>query len=287
MAAGRRIAHCARSGRFQILWTNFWFCALIAVCSVGLTQPVWAEPAGLLSYELGISENAMLAKDTHNMMVAQMAAWHTQDDLTAGRSKPNIYLTNTSAEAVISQIVLSVGDLANRIAEIHVLEAHRKLTYQADFTPAHDKVVVTFNSKFKPGRSVLLQLTLKPDDPNVFQYPNYQTVMFDVNGNFAADNSKLKVTFQDLKSGDSLTLAKRFPDYQVPGYIPPTNPFIDGYFEDRQVLAFELFDQKVPAPQVVPEPGSLLLALVGGALACAGWWRKKALSYQPFKPYGL
>jgi hypothetical protein len=123
-----------------------------------------------------------------------------------------------------------------------------------------DQVQLEFTN-FLPGAMVRFRVDLDADSPNSFPSPDFRTVLFDANGSDNSDNAEIQVTFDGLP--DPRTLTRKLDDYAVP---EPTllGPGFRSYLEMDTVRIFAVSGDLTFQP--VPEPGTLVLAVVGVAL---------------------
>jgi hypothetical protein len=111
---------------------------------------------------------------------------------------------------------------------------------------------------------IRFQTDIDNDTGNTDMFTDYRTVLFDMNGNNATDNSLVTVQFQQ-SPGLPLAVASDFlPDYP---FLEPTNIGIQ--FGPCGPDAVKTFSAAGSA-FVIPEPGSIALTLMGFAAVVVG-----------------
>src|SRR5262245_13218588 len=80
-------------------------------------------PAAAISYSLTLCESEAVLEDPNNTVLQENAAWKPQHQLMLDRTTPYLELRNTSAEASISQLSLSIGDLSKNFDLAKLVEA--------------------------------------------------------------------------------------------------------------------------------------------------------------------
>ena len=117
-----------------------------------------------------------------------------------------------------------------------------------------------------------------------YKYPDYRTVLFDMNGDnyyqnagivndpSSGDNSKVSITFSQTGMSSVTTTPSPFPDPSVlDGSARYVNANIARYGDSDPVRAFPLSG----GVGVIPEPGSVVLALVGLVGLSLPWMRSR------------
>lgn len=243
-----------------------------ALLALGALSP--SAQAGPVNFELRISESAELTANPGNVQLSAQAANATQHELLAARDMPYIQLMNTSPPGTdqIVRFSITVGDLFNN-------QHHFDWLKVVDFSPGITWAIVmpdgdnggvrsdaidVFFTGFTPGKIIRFQTDIDNDIGNTDMFTDYRTVLFDMNGNNATDNSLVTVQFQQ-SPGLPLAVASDFlPDY---AFLEPTNIGIQ--FGPCGPDAVKTFSAAGSA-FVIPEPGSLALTLMGFAAVAVG-----------------
>jgi hypothetical protein len=234
-----------------------------------------AAQAGPVNFELRISESAELTANPGNVQLSAQAANSTQHELLAARDMPYMQLMNTSPPGSTDQIVrfsITIGDLFNNQHHfdwVRVVDFSPGITWSfvmpdGDNGGVRSDAIDVFFTGFTPGKIIRFQTDIDNDTGNTDMFTDYRTILFDMNGNNATDNSLVTVQFQQ-SPGLPLAVASDFlPDYP---FLEPTNIGIQ--FGPCGPDAVKTFSAAGSA-FVIPEPGSFALTLVGCVAVAVG-----------------
>jgi PEP-CTERM motif len=246
--------------------------AVAALLALGaLAQSAQAGP---VNFELRISEVAELTANPGNVPLSAQAANATQHELLAARDMPYMQLMNTSPPGndQIVRFSITIGDLFNNQHHfdwVRVVDFSPGITWafvmpDGDNGGVRSDAIDVFFTGFTPGKLIRFQTDIDNDGGNTDMFTDYRTVLFDMNGNNATDNSLVTVQFQQ-SPGLPLAVASDFlPDYP---FLEATNIGIQ--FGPCGPDAVKTFSAAGSA-FVIPEPGSLALTLMGFAAVAFG-----------------
>jgi len=249
---------------------------LIFLSACVQVSPIAAEQD--FGYQLTLAASEKMLLDPANPVTAMLAAWQLQGDLGMARSRPWLEITNTSQSAQLTRFELSIGDPAFHFADTLELVGPAGGSQSAALIQDGNVLQLDF-SDFDPGETVRVQFVLRPDSSQVFQYPDFRTVHFDVNGDDPSDNATTLATFTDPGSGQEHSLTGQLDDFQVEGPIFIA-PHVRRYRDMDHLHLFSMEDQGSGAaddgaaddgdgaddgepPPVVPEPAGVTLLLLG------------------------
>jgi hypothetical protein len=261
--------------------------ALLALaCALALPATSAAQNALQgTGFALQINEKEMMLAHPGDPAMANYATWDTGFQRTLDRNMPFLMLTNLdTSEAPITEMELTIGDIrfnfGNTAQMFHgeytmVGRSNPDAIVTSHVEDGGDKLVVNFGPDgLAAGDSVCFRINLDvdADHPNFFAYPDYRTVLFDMNGVQAygksvdsddplADNAKAQVTFG---SGESAFHAGpvAFEDSTVGAP--------ESLFSNRALRPYGIMENastfEVSAEvttEEVPEPSAIVLGLVG------------------------
>jgi PEP-CTERM motif len=258
----------------------------VAVGMLLLTAISWAAvPARAAindtDWSLKISEREMAFQPATDVMAMKSLMWDLPFSRMMARSMPYISLTNDSATANITQFKMTIGDEQFHFANAF-MDTFAKLGRD---TPGFDlsslveddgnTLVVNFlNGGLDPGDTVHFKIELGVDAAFAdafFVHPDYRTVLFDMNGDnlyedagivhqvSTADNAKVSLKFE-MTGMPSVTVGP--VPFEDPSVVDGTAGYVNSslarYGQTDPVRSFGL-----SGGSVVPEPGSMALALLG------------------------
>jgi len=233
------------------------------------------------NWSLKISEREMAFRPATDVMAMKSLMWDLPFSRMFARSMPHISLTNESATANLTQFKMTIGDEQFHFAN-SFMDTFAKLDKE---TPGFDlsslveddgnTLVVDFlNGGLNPGDTVhfKIELGVDPEFADVYyKHPDYRTVLFDMNGDNLYEDAGI---LHQVSTDDNAMVSLKFEMDGMPsatvGPVPFEDPsIVDGsagfvnstlarYGQSDPVRAFSL-----SGGSVVPEPGSMVLALVG------------------------
>jgi hypothetical protein len=192
------------------------------------------------------------------------------------RNSPFIELTNTSTTSSIDEFHLTVGDTNFNFGAVSgssLVKLGRTtpgFTLSSTSASGGDELVVKIlNGGLQPGDSVRFQIKLNPDSSYASTYaslfggskPDYRTVLFDMNGTNVYGGANQKSALDNAQA------------YVI---ADPGGKSTVHQFEDWDVAASQFFNNNLASsccctndpvnifepPPMVPEPGSIALALL-------------------------
>ncbi len=183
-----------------------------------------------LGYEFRMAANLGVLENPGDPVTAMLAAWQTQHDLQIARNMPFAELVNTSEmdTTEITMFSMTVGDVDHQFDWVRVVDASPGVTVSVHLVDmvenglGGDEFRLEFNN-FQRGDFVRFQLDIDPDNADAFPLSDFRTVLFDANGDDAADNASLEAVFHDAQAASPVLLQDQLPDYPIddPLYVGP------------------------------------------------------------------
>ncbi len=240
--------------------------AVAATATLGLSAPA-PVLAQSYDFQLSYSEELLNAAGTdQEAMVKHYVSWDSPIARIRKRNMPFIEITNTSATATpLTQFQMTIGKPVYNFSD-DVLLSYAKLgittpdVAMTSSTPdGGDTLVVNFaNGGLQPNQTVRFQVDIDvdPGHPELYAFPDYRMVFFEVNGTVATptDNSVLTLTFGKPGGGTS-TQSQTLPDFVQNGPIYVNGGPLRDYSNMDPAEMFELTGE-------IPEPGAGLLAML-------------------------
>jgi hypothetical protein len=232
-------------------------------------------------WSLKISEREIAFRPATDVMAMKSLMWDLPFSRMFARSMPYISLTNESATANITQFKMTIGDekfhFANDFMDMFAKLGKETPGFNLSSLVENDgnTLVVNFlNGGLDPGDTVHFKIELGVDVEfanALFKHPDYRTVLFDMNGDNLYENAGI---LHQVSTADNSMASLKFEMAGMPSVMVGPVPFedpsvVDGssgfvnstlarYGQNDPVRAFAL-----SGGSVVPEPGSMALALVG------------------------
>lgn len=261
---------------------------LAVVCAMTFPATSVAQSALQGSgFSLQLNEKEMVLAHPGNQGMINYAEWDTGYQRLLDRNMPYLMLQNDALSAEpIMELRLTIGDerfnFGNTAKMFHGLYTMIGLSIPNAVVNSHvedagNELVVNFGSQgILPGSSVCFRINLDvdADHSDFFPYPDFRTVLFDMNGYNVydgnvydpsdEDNAMALVTFG---AGESMFEAGpvAFQDTPVGG--------VEQFFSNGALRPYGVMEKAstfiVSAEietEVVPEPSSIALVLLG----CAG-----------------
>jgi hypothetical protein len=259
-----------------------------ALLGVALLAVPAAHAQAQSPFTLNISEKEMKLEHPTDMMWDKHLMWDLGFQRMNDRNMPYVELRNTGT-APITELHLTIGDMrfnfTDEVLGVYAMLGSTTPGFQlTSSTVGGDELVVMIGNGGLPvGDLVRFKIDLAVDPPNsagIFEFPDFRTVLFDMNGIqvydpgmpqhvSSADNARAWVVF-DPPSGPNLpTTPVHFDDPTVTGQ--PASFFNDNrrqWGENDPVRIFTL-----AGGGIIPEPSSVIL-LAGMACGLATWRRR-------------
>jgi PEP-CTERM motif len=244
-------------------------------------------------WSLKISERELAFRPASDAMAMKTLMWDLPASRRTARNLPTICLTNDSATANISQFKMTIGDTKFHFGDTY-FDAFAKLgkdtpgfSLSATTENNGDTLVVNFlNGGIAPGQTINFLFDIDVDAAyanSIYKYPDYRTVLFDMNGDnyyeggginndiSSDDNSKVSLTFTMAGMPSVTTVPTPFVDPLVlDGSARYVNANIARYGDSDPIRAFNL-----SGGTAVPEPGSIMLGLIGLVSLCPLFGRRR------------
>jgi hypothetical protein len=234
-------------------------------------------------FTVKISEKEMKLEHPTDMMWDKHLMWDLSFQRMNDRNMPYIELMNAATNtAPITEFHMTIGDsrfnFANNMLGTFALLGSTTPGFQltSSTVDGNELIVMIGNGGLQPGSLVRFKVDIAVDPPNpngYFEFPDFRTVLFDMNGinvyddtiqTSSADNSQSWVVFDPATGPNFSTVPVAFQDPVVP---PPASSFFNDnpreWGENDPVRIFEL-----GGGEVIPEPTSLVL-LAGMACGLA------------------
>jgi hypothetical protein len=233
-----------------------------------------------ISYSLTFCENLDILKDPTNELLIKNLSASTQHSLMMARTTPYFELRNTSDQASITQISMTIGDMAKNFDWSKLVEASpgvnvNILSVDGVMGGTSSDVLTISFSGLDPGDFVRFRFGIASDNPNAGYIQDYRETLFDLNGGSdLTGNSIVDVAF--LSGLESKTLSNPLPNFSMGGLTTATDmTFPDGPCFDHIVPFNTTASGTIEPPPPVPEPASLVLMGCGLAGLVALRLRKR------------
>lgn len=230
-----------------------------------------------VSYALTLCEDLDVLKNPNNAIVAQNAALKSQFTLMSERTMPFIQLVNTSAEAQLTQLQLSVGDLSKNFDWATLVQTSPgvQVSIQNPDSIAgavkSDLLVINF-SHFDPGDFVRLRVGLSPDLATANKIMDYRNVLFQMNGSNTSNNAVANVSFTG--TAGSTVVTNQLPDFVNANKFTSTNlSLLTTSCGMDSVIPFTLNGQASITPPTIPVPEPASVTLMAFSILGLFAWR--------------
>ncbi len=247
-------------------FTTSW-ASKLALFAILLTQVASnTNAAPVVGYQLRMASDIRLLLAPNNPNVRMLVSKKTKYDRMIERMMPYFEIENTSEEASLESWQFSIGQVDYNFEDLEILDepfsgsspslAQSLLPLG---TPSADLLSLNLQS-LAPGQSVMGRITLAPDNPVIMEIPDYRNVLFQMDSPESPEvtnNATIDTVFSD-----GSTLSGVLPNFTHDGSMlgPSLIPCSNRSFFEQEVFQF---GQSGESTVVVPEPGSLLLAILG------------------------
>lgn len=271
---------------------TFFRCVLAAAC-LGLVcewinHSAMASP--LVGYKLRMSSDLRLLAAPTDPNVRMLVSKKTKYDLMIDRMMPYFELQNTSDEESLDSWQFSVGQADYNFHNLEVVSMPGASLGTASAqsilplgTASADLLAINFTG-LTPGQSVVGRISLRADNQSIMEVPDFRSVLFQMNSTEAPEitqNAVIRTSFSDGSVLEGI-LPNFTHDEAALGMelIPCSN---ESFFE-QEVFEFEQQGNAIvpeepmepEMPEVIPEPGSMMLMVLGVACLLGRWLIRRA-----------
>ena len=227
----------------------------VLIPSLASAQPTVA------SFNIALSSSEQVLAFPDDPMVMHFQSWDSPLERIIERNMPFIEVGNSALSNVpIIEFRMTIGDLdfnfSDAVLGDFAVIGTTTPNVMISSTSGGDELIVQFaDGGLAPGEMARFQIDIDPD-PGVdsFVYPDYRTVLFDVNGSDDSDNSLATAIF-DIPENGTTPVSIRLPDFQQEGPIY-LNEHIRPYSVMEDVERFG-------TTEVIPEPTAMILLALG------------------------
>ncbi len=260
--------------------------ALLGVAMIAISV---ADTQAQSTFTVNISEKEQKLAHPTDMMWDKHLMWDLGFQRMNDRNMPYVELRNTGT-APITEYRMTIGDtrfnFTNESLGTYALLGSTTPGFQltSNAISGDELVVMIGNGGLPVGQLVRFKIDLGVDPPNsggLFEFPDFRTVLFDMNGVqvydsgmptvvSSTDNSRISVVFDPPTGANFATTPVFLADATVPA---PANIFFNDarrqWGENDPVRIFSL-----TGGGIIPEPSSAVL-LAGVACGLATWRRRR------------
>lgn len=248
-----------------------WLCAgAVAAAFAIMGQATQAQ-----SFTYNISTSEALLELPDDMVVQKIEMWDSPLMRIIKRSRPFIEVKNTSAEGSgqnLTMFTMTIGDTDYSFGD-SVLGDYAVTGYStpgviaSTSAPGGDELAISFaGDGLAPGEVARFQIDLDPDPGlDLYVHPDFRFVLFDMNGGDDSDNSQLSGVFSTSGLGTQSIIDTVIPDPIAA--LVATEGSIRSYDTQEPVDMFG-------GEALIPEPSSLLLAVLAACSSAFGYRRR-------------
>lgn len=263
------------------------YVAALLALAYTLTIPLLSmaqPPDDTASFTLELNEKEMMLAHPGDLGMAMYSMWDVSYQRILDRNMPFVKLFNDEDSTVpITELRLTIGDERFNFSNSAAM-FHGKYTMNGRSNPdaaisSHvedqgDELIVDFgNGGLLPGNGVCFRINLDVDAgyPDIFPYPDYRTVLFDMNGievydggvpNESSDDNAMATVIYGTAGPPPLELGPyAFPDADVQA---PQSFFLNGVVRPYGIMEHPDTFAVSAAISGVPEPSSIVLGVIGG-----------------------
>jgi hypothetical protein len=260
--------------------------AMAFALPVIIAAPAWAQTTS--PFTVKISEKELKLEHPTDMMWDKHLMWDLSFQRMNDRNMPYIELMNAATNtAPITEFHMTIGDtrfnFTNDVLGTFAMLGSTTPGFQltSSTIAGNELIVMIGNGGLLPGQLVRFKIDIDVDPPNsggLFEYPDFRTVLFDMNGvnvydntqqSSTTDNARVWVVYDPATGPNFSTVPVPFQDETV---LPPASSFFNDnpreWGENDPVRIFQ-----IGGGEVIPEPSSIVL-LAGMACGLAAIGRR-------------
>ena len=247
-----------------------WSCKSSLLVLAAFAVNVSPASATLLhvAYDFALSEKELVLAHPDDHFIEMREAWDQPHQRIAARNMPFIELRNSSndEDARITEFRISIGDtdfeFSNDMYGEYAIRGDTSsdgVSIESSTVQDNGELLIVNIDGLDPGEVLRFRIEIDPKANDVFPYPDFRTVLFDMNGDDSSDNSKISVVFtQTSPPNDSATLENMLPDYDVEG---PQAFYANANMRGHEMEGVDIFP--LSDSRLIPEPSSLMLLTFG------------------------
>jgi len=265
----------SRSARHRLGWKCRLAVIAVALAAFGSRS----AQADTMSYSIDIASSLALMQAPNSASTKlQVSEQSGLVDRVASNS-PVIEITNTSTTSDITDVQLMLNDPESVIEALKVLSPDGTPTgpfANNVFGGPATEIDISLPTPLAPGQSLLWAMELAPVNgyTDTGWTPGYQNILFPGNNPIPGTNASIQVTYSDPTTGDPTPISQVLPDLAAFDPAVTVDPTTNCSSTGTPTTLFTLGVPPNPTP-TVPEPGSIVLMVLGCLPLAVRAWRKR------------